>query len=528
MRPEGADVAQQFKEADFEKYGSPVAKLFNIPMDESSAYAQSSGQQLMQAIGSGIKWLGGVAEEKLGIPSTDVETLVEAFGPKLVGKTLSTAANLKGPALESFKDNLSKWSADYQNAREGVINLDPNLGSVSGEFINKVVGQKETPIIQKDSSGVVPETKPESGPPSLLEYAPEKPTTPAKDVSALFDEVFAGIENTPTYDVPPVAKTDTQITPKTDKTFESTTTFPDARETLTPEKSEYLREIISESDGGIKQNYTGDTLIDAPISSGSKPQLATDPSVVSTAFAEPINPINLGLDAETPLMQYFKDEMSTSEAANLARDSVTQKTVADLAESTGKSDAEVKKLIEASKTETTKIVSDLDSKIAANEEAGMERDAATDKAIEELAEATGKSDEEIKKLVADSQSVTEKLVSNIDAKIAANEKEGMTRDQATDKAIADCTFNNVFSTASDSTPNNPIAPCTAANPLATPAREEVKDLNLASGLNASIKLLENPIWSLSSDALFAALTACSEVSPNFSDNLCTSCVASLS
>lgn len=100
-------------------------------------------------------------------------------------------------------------------------------------------------------------------------------------------------------------------------------------------------------------------------------------------------------------------------------------------------DEEVKKLIESSKTETTKLVSDLDSKIAANEEAGMERDAATDKAIEELAEATGKSDEEIKKLVADSQSVTEKLVSNIDAKIAANEKAGMNRDAATDKAIAD-------------------------------------------------------------------------------------------
>ena len=247
MRPEGADVAQQFKEADFEKYGSPVAKLFNIPMDESSAYAQSSGQQIMQAIGSGIKWLGGVAEEKLGIPSTDVETLVEAFGPKVVGKTLSTAANLKGPALESFKDNLSKWSADYQNAREGIINLDPNLGSVSGEFINKVVGQKETPIIKRDVAEVIPETKPESAPTSLLEYSPERPVTSPRDVSAFFDEIFESIEKTPTYDVPPLAKTEPTTQPSTQTATQTAT----KAEPLPTKTAEPVINLGPEIDAGV-------------------------------------------------------------------------------------------------------------------------------------------------------------------------------------------------------------------------------------------------------------------------------------
>jgi len=47
-------------------------------------------------------------------------------------------------------------------------------------------------------------------------------------------------------------------------------------------------------------------------------------------------------------------------------------------------------------------------------------------------------------------------------------------------------------------------------------------------LKASIKLFASPIWSLSSAALFAAVTASLLLAPNCSDNFVTSAVASLS
>jgi hypothetical protein len=141
--------------------------------------------------------------------------------------------------------------------------------------------------------------------------------------------------------------------------------------------------------------------------------------------------------ATNKLVSDVNAKIAENEKAGLTRSEATDKAIKDLAESTGKSDNEIKKLVTDNQAAATKLVSDLDAKVAANEAAGMTRDQATQKAISDLAASTGKSDTEIKALIASNQSDTAKLVSGLDAKIAANEAAGMTRDAATDKAIKD-------------------------------------------------------------------------------------------
>ena len=96
-----------------------------------------------------------------------------------------------------------------------------------------------------------------------------------------------------------------------------------------------------------------------------------------------------------------------------------------------------------------------------------------------------------------------------------------------DNAIADCTFSNVFCTSSPSTPTKPNAPSNAWKPFSTPPIEVLKALNLASGLNASVNAFASPIASFNSAAFLAAAVASCEVTPNFSDSVCTSACASL-
>jgi hypothetical protein len=137
----------------------------------------------------------------------------------------------------------------------------------------------------------------------------------------------------------------------------------------------------------------------------------------------------------------------------MARAAATDKAISDLVKSTGTSVADLKGLVastaQAGQQYTQSQVSELQStiskQIAANEAAGMTRDAATDKAVKDLASSTNLSDIALKNLISSTaqsgQQYTQQQVANLQStlsqQIAANEKSGLTRDQATDKAIAD-------------------------------------------------------------------------------------------
>ena len=149
----------------------------------------------------------------------------------------------------------------------------------------------------------------------------------------------------------------------------------------------------------------------------------------------------------------------------MARDEATDKAIADLSKSTGTSIEDLKTTIADANTALSGSISDMQSNleglITANELAGSSRDKATADAIESLATTTGASIEELTKLISTGQADLTEAVSGLKSDIGAaseagqkytkeqvaglqdslskqiadNELAGLSRSQATDKAL---------------------------------------------------------------------------------------------
>jgi hypothetical protein len=153
------------------------------------------------------------------------------------------------------------------------------------------------------------------------------------------------------------------------------------------------------------------------------------------------------------LQKTLTDTIAANEKSGMARDKATDKAIADLSKTTSLADADLKKLVGATsvanqtftKTQVDGLQKTLTDTIASNEKSGLTRDQATDKAIADLSKTTSLADADLKKLIgttsAAGQTFTQTQVAGLQKTltdtIAANEKSGLTRDQATDKAIAD-------------------------------------------------------------------------------------------
>jgi hypothetical protein len=153
------------------------------------------------------------------------------------------------------------------------------------------------------------------------------------------------------------------------------------------------------------------------------------------------------------LQKSLTDTIAANEKSGLTRDQATNKAITDLAKATNLSDAAIKDLIASTaqtgqkdtQAQVAGLQKTLTDTIAANEKSGLSRDQATDKAIADLSKSTSLADADLKKLIGTTsvanQTFTKTQVDGLQKTltdtIAANEKSGLTRDQATDKAIAD-------------------------------------------------------------------------------------------
>ena len=160
-------------------------------------------------------------------------------------------------------------------------------------------------------------------------------------------------------------------------------------------------------------------------------------------------------------------KIAANEAAGMTRQQATQKAIADLSTELGTTKADVLTKIGATEANLNTKIADLQTKvgadikavetsllekIAANEAAGMTREQATQKAITDVATELGTTKADVlTKIGATEANLNTKIAdlqtkvgadikaveTNLLGKIAANEAAGMTREQATQKAIAD-------------------------------------------------------------------------------------------
>jgi biotin operon repressor len=164
------------------------------------------------------------------------------------------------------------------------------------------------------------------------------------------------------------------------------------------------------------------------------------------------------------------DKVAEYEKAGLTRDEATQKAISTVATDLGTTKADLLKQLGTTEANLTKSIDTLSkdvgalgtkleavetnllAKIAENEKAGLTREQATQKAVADLATELGTSKADILKQIgatettlntkiADLQTQVGKDVKAVETnlldKIAENEKAGLTRDQATQKAVAD-------------------------------------------------------------------------------------------
>ena len=147
------------------------------------------------------------------------------------------------------------------------------------------------------------------------------------------------------------------------------------------------------------------------------------------------------------------DTIAANEASGLSRSQATDQAIADLAKQTNMSDADLRGLIgstaqsnqQYTQQQVDNLQNTLSQQIADNKASGLSQSQATDKAVADLSKQTNLSNAELRKLVEDasqsSQQYTQQQVAdlqkNLSQQIAANEASGLSRNQATDKAVTD-------------------------------------------------------------------------------------------
>jgi hypothetical protein len=176
-------------------------------------------------------------------------------------------------------------------------------------------------------------------------------------------------------------------------------------------------------------------------------------------------------NAVSSLEKTLLDKIATNEATGMTRDEATQKAVDQVAADLGTTRSDLLTKIGATEsTLTTKIedlaaetktqISDVQKaildQVAANEAAGMSRDEALTKAINDVAaqqqtdvatllQTIGTTASDLNAKINESQSQTQAKIDAVQKsimdQIAANEAAGMTRDQATQKAVTDVAAN---------------------------------------------------------------------------------------
>jgi phosphopantetheinyl transferase len=369
-----------------------------------------------------------------------------------------SAGMFGGLQLVARDDNSGDAGARLFDGGNGfaLIAYSDGTGRVVNRETNEVIWL--TPEDTKKLLETVPiAAEPNPVPPPLPKDPPPDYT---KVTTSLADEVLETVAKEKTDAV----KTDPQV--KVDDPTKQVTTDPQV-------KVDDPAKQVTTDPQAVDQTGTETPNPQIEVNNPTK-QVTTDPKAgektgaTDNTLATKIDALAKQVTTDTKAVEKgLLDKIAENEAAGLTRDQATQKAVTDLATQLGTTKDAILKQIGATETTLATKVDDLAKqvtadtkavekslldKIAENEAAGQTRDQATQKAITDLSTELGttkeavlkqigatettlatKVDDLAKQVTKDTKAVEKSLLD----KIAENEAAGLTRDQATQKAVTD-------------------------------------------------------------------------------------------
>ena len=371
--------------------------------------------------------------EATGMPIEYVTSILSVVGPKIAGKTFNVASavgkDMAGGGWSNAFSNVISKAEDLgitPKTKSYFIDPDQGLGSLGkkpyAESNGGISSLLDDMVKKSDADYRAAQAKTPNA--QLLDtlLKPEELTkekTPgALTLEQMLNDLKKPVDTAPATVKPPVKSTTDNVATGAAKETKSTTpavSFPDTREVLTPEKIQSLAPPAPPA----PPKPPATTTTTAPTTpTPVRPATPVTPTTPTTPTVvkptAPVVPITPAVPAEVK---------PTTPAAVRPVTPTTPAEVKPTAPTTPAVPAKVTEPVKPVDLGSTALMKQLEDQMAVYEKSGMTRDEATNKAVTDLAKSTATSVSGLQKSLTDT--------------IAANEKSGLTRDQATNKAITD-------------------------------------------------------------------------------------------
>ncbi len=193
-----------------ETISNPFGKAFGVT--DTAGYKGEASGQLLRFISENIDKGADYLSEKTGLPAGDIRLMTDAILMR-PGAALSTL----GEAGTAVKD----VGRGYVDAATGIVTESPTGAYNLGATVADLTRAPDTSLIRGESTTrpinlgeIIDEAPSYVSPPKLsapapaLGYSPTEAVAPSRDVARFFDDAFEAADRIPTYDVPPLSRTE--------------------------------------------------------------------------------------------------------------------------------------------------------------------------------------------------------------------------------------------------------------------------------------------------------------------------------